>query len=201
MDPLNKTEIGHRQLRVTRLGFGGAPIGGDRAEVSEEDAISSIRHALELGITYFDTAPLYGHGKSERFYGLSLSQVPRESFVLSTKVGRVLNPVSSTENMAPSGFINPDPFTPVYDYSRDGVMRSLDESLKRLKLDRIDIAMIHDPDELDSARPGGVFRDEKLLIRPTIPKRPTAQAAIGCTPTPRQASPLSCPCVRTSPPR
>lgn len=158
MNPLNKTEIGHSQLRVTKLGFGGAPIGGDRAEVSEEDAISSIRHALELGITYFDTAPLYGHGKSERFYGLSLSQVPRESFVLSTKVGRVLNPVSAPENMAPSGFINPDPFTPVYDYSRDGVMRSLDESLKRLKLDRIDIAMIHDPDEFDSARPGGDFR-------------------------------------------
>ncbi|MDP7578685.1 MAG: aldo/keto reductase [SAR202 cluster bacterium] len=157
MVPLDTTEIGHTNVRVTRLGFGGAPIGGDRAEVTEEDAISAIEHALELGITFFDTAPLYGHGKSERFYGLSLAQIPRENFVLSTKVGRVLNPVNSLSDMATSSFINPDPFTPVYDYSRDGVMRSLEESLKRLKLDRIDIAMIHDPDEFDSARPGGNF--------------------------------------------
>ena len=157
MDPLDTTEIGHTNIRITRLGFGGAPIGGDRTEVTEEDAVSSIRHALELGITYFDTAPLYGHGKSERFYGLSLSQIPRERFVLSTKVGRVLNPVGSSGKMATTGFVNPDPFTPVYDYSRDGVLRSLEESLKRMKLDRVDIAMIHDPDEFDSARPGGKF--------------------------------------------
>ena len=90
MDPLNKTEIGHRQLRVTKLGFGGTPIGGDRAEVSEEDAISSIRHALELGITYFDTAPLYGHGKSEAFtvclypkYQERVSYFPPKSVVSS----------------------------------------------------------------------------------------------------------------------
>ena len=145
MDPLNKTEIGHRQLRVTRLGFGGAPIGGDRAEVSEEDAISSIRHALELGITYFDTAPLYGHGKSERFYGLSLSQVPRESFVLSTKVGRVLE--NTDRSPDDEVYVNLPEVQVKFDYSRDGILRSIEDSLQRLKLDKVDIALVHDPDD------------------------------------------------------
>ena len=96
MNPLDTAEIGRTGLRVTRLGFGGAPIGGSRAEVTEQDAVSSIHRAVDLGVAYFDTAPLYGHGKSERFYGQTLSQVPRESFVLSTKVGRVLEPLDPT---------------------------------------------------------------------------------------------------------
>ena len=96
MNPLDTAEIGRTGLRVTRLGFGGAPIGGSRAEVTEQDAVSSIHRAVDLGVAYFDTAPLYGHGTSERFYGQTLSQVPRESFVLSTKVGRVLEPLDPT---------------------------------------------------------------------------------------------------------
>ena len=157
MNPLDTAEVGQTGLRVTRLGFGGAPIGGSRAEVTAEDAVSSIRRALELGIGYFDTVPFYGHGKSERFYGQALPGAPRDRFVLSTKVGRVLEPVGTTNGMEAGKFVNPDPFTPVYDYSRDGVLRSLAESLRRMNLDRVDIALVHDPDESDSARPDGEF--------------------------------------------
>ena len=145
MDPLATAEIGSTGLRVTRLGLGGAVLGGLYSDVSREAAVEAIHRGLELGIRYLDTAPLYGHGKSERYYGYALSDVPRDSFVLSTKVGRVLNRVDKSPESP--HFVNLPPFEAVFDFSRDGILRSLEESLERLRLDHVDIALIHDPDD------------------------------------------------------
>ena len=145
LNPLDTTEIGNTGLRVTRLGIGGAPIGSLFRTVSGEDAVATARRGLELGLNYVDTAPLYGHGISEIRLGRALQDMPRDSFILSTKVGRVLNPV----NEAPISphFQSLPKMEPVFDYSRDGILRSLEESLKRLNLDRVDIAYIHDADD------------------------------------------------------
>jgi len=146
MIPIEKAQIGKTGLRVTRMGMGGAALGGLYHEVSDADAAATVAAALTLGINHFDTAPLYGHGLSERRMGEALRAVPRESFVLSTKVGRVLLP-AKTDRVESFWFDNPAPFEPVFDFSYDGVMRSFEESLKRLGLDRVDILYIHDPDD------------------------------------------------------
>jgi len=146
MDPLKKVQIGKTSLQVTRLGLGGAPLGGLFKDVQGEAAVATIRRALELGINFFDTAPLYGHGKSEKWMGQGLAGVPSDSRVLATKVGRVLEPVEPG-TLEKDEFDNPAPFKPVFDYSYEGTMRSFNESLKRLQVDRIDILHIHDPDD------------------------------------------------------
>jgi D-threo-aldose 1-dehydrogenase len=145
MDPLKKVQIGKTELQVTRLGLGGAPLGGLFQDVQGEAAVATIRRALELGINFFDTAPLYGHGKSEKWMGQGLAGVPADSRVLATKVGRVLEPVAPG-TLEKDEFDNPAPFKPVFDFSYDGVMRSFRESLQRLQVDRIDILHIHDAD-------------------------------------------------------
>ena len=145
MDPLDTAEIGKTGLRVTRLGLGGAPLGGMITDVSQEFAVETIRRGLELGISYLDTAPMYGHGRSEHYFGQALAGIPRDRFVLSTKVGRVLNPVESAPES--ESWVDLPPLEPVFDFSRDGVLRSLEESLQRLNLDSVDMALIHDPDE------------------------------------------------------
>ena len=145
MDPLKKVQIGKTSLQVTRLGLGGAPLGGLFEDVQGEAAVATIHRALELGINFFDTAPLYGHGKSEKWMGQGLAGIPSDSRVLATKVGRVLDPVAPG-TLEKDEFDNPAPFKPVFDFSYHGVMRSFNESLKRLQVDRIDILHIHDPD-------------------------------------------------------
>jgi D-threo-aldose 1-dehydrogenase len=145
MDPLTKVQIGKTSLRVTRLGLGGAPLGGLFEDVRGDAAVATIRRALELGINFFDTAPLYGHGKSEIRMGQGLAGTAPGSRVLATKVGRVLEQVEPGK-LEKDEFDNPAPFKPVFDFSFDGVMRSFNESLKRLNLDRVDILHIHDPD-------------------------------------------------------
>ena len=145
VQPLDRTQIGSTELRVTRLGIGGAPIGSLFRTVSEDDACATVLRGLELGLNYIDTAPLYGHGVSEMRLGRVLKDVPRDSFVLSTKVGRVLNPVDSPP-VSPH-FPSLPKLEAVFDYSRDGILRSLEESLVRLGLDRVDIAYIHDADD------------------------------------------------------
>ena len=146
MDPLKKVQIGKTSLRVTRLGLGGAPLGGLFEDVQGETAVATIRRARELGINFFDTAPLYGHGKSEKWMGLGLAGIPSGSRVLASKVGRVLNPVEPG-TMEMDEYANPAPFKPVFDFSYEGTMRSFHESLDRLKVDRIDILHIHDADD------------------------------------------------------
>ena len=165
-DALDTAEIGTTGLRVTRLGFGGAAVAGLYTDVSQEQASDAMLRSLELGARYFDTAPQYGHGKSETYFGNALAGVPREDFVLSTKVGRVLVPTDETAGPGSETFVNLPPFTPVYDFSRDGVLRSLDESLKRLSLDRVDIALIHDPDEGESIV--GTSFDEPVHYRQAL---------------------------------
>ena len=146
MDPLARTQVGKTSLRVTRLGLGGAPLGGLFQDVISDSAVATIRRALELGINFFDTAPLYGHGKSEIRMGEGLAGTTPDSHVLATKVGRVLEPVEAGR-LQKDEFDNPAPFKPVFDFSYDGVMRSFEESKKRLNVDRVDILHIHDPDD------------------------------------------------------
>ena len=135
MAVMDTAEIGSTGLRVTRLGMASGPLGVFPTPLDADTTVETIRHAYELGIRYFDTAPLYGVGASETYVGRALGQVPRDDFVLSTKVGRVLNPGADGKPEA------------AVDFSRDGVMRSFEESLERLGLDRVDIALIHDPDD------------------------------------------------------
>lgn len=150
--------VGRSGLSVTRLGLGGASIGGLFSSVTDDDAIDTIRHAWELGIRYFDTAPLYGYGASERRFGAALAEHPRDDFVLSTKVGRLVRDRTAIRSDADvdhqrlgdrddAYYVVGDPVGIVFDYSADGIRRSIEESLERLRLDRIDIALIHDPDD------------------------------------------------------
>ncbi len=136
--------IGKTQTQVTKLGFGGAPLGAVGDRLAEADAAAIVHRAWEGGIRYFDTAPLYGHGLSERRLGGALSAFPRDEFTLSSKVGRLLVPAAEGERYA--GMRDSEPFAIRYDYSYEGVRRSIDASLTRLGLDRIDIALCHDID-------------------------------------------------------
>lgn len=144
MDPLERRTLGSSGLEVTRLGLGCAALGGLYGDIPEEQADSVVHAALDLGLNLFDTAPLYGSGKSETRVGRGLQDAPRDNYLLASKVGRVLVPTDD-ENRG-GIFDNLPPLKPVFDYSHDGIMRSVEESLERLKLDRIDILHIHDPD-------------------------------------------------------
>jgi D-threo-aldose 1-dehydrogenase len=157
-EPTGRVLLARSGLEVTRLGFGTAEIGGLYRPVSDSEAATVLEHAWSLGIRYFDSAPLYGQGDSERRLGRLLGAHPRDSFVVSTKVGRLLYAVDEVPDGAD---LDPQPLykhvdslgretSPpqvVFDYSRDGVLRSVESSLRRLDIDRIDILYIHDPDD------------------------------------------------------
>lgn len=133
----------------TRLGLGGGPLGGLFRPVSEEQALAAVERAWQGGLRYFDVAPLYGHGRAERFVGEALKTKPRDQFVISTKVGRLLRPEAAAR---PSDFADTEGVGPIFDLTADGIRRSLEESLERLGLDRVDMVFIHDPeDHLDQA--------------------------------------------------
>ncbi|MFD4673536.1 aldo/keto reductase [Lentzea sp. NPDC058450] len=134
------------KVAVSRLGFGGAPIGNLYRETSDFDAFGAVEAAWDAGVRYFDTAPHYGLGLSERRLGVVLADKPRDSFVISTKIGRVLEPFDGT-GFDDEGFAVPRNFRRVRDYSADGVKRSLESSLERLGTDRVEIVYIHDPDD------------------------------------------------------
>jgi len=136
-----KNTIGKDGLEVSALGFGGAPLGGLLRMVDEQQALDAVDAALDAGVTYFDTAPFYGFGRSERLIGDRLRG--RDNITLSTKVGRLLKP-GMPEDPAALGWPSPLPFHPVYDYSRDGILRSVEDSYQRLGLDNIDILYVHD---------------------------------------------------------
>ena len=127
------------------LALGGAPLGNLFRPVTDADATALIVAALAAGVGYFDTAPHYGHGLSERRVGSALGQVPRDRFVLSTKVGRLLTAQRDVPRVQ-HGYVDGLPYVQRYDYTLDGTLRSLDDSLARLGLDRIDIAYVHDID-------------------------------------------------------
>jgi D-threo-aldose 1-dehydrogenase len=133
------------------LGLGTAPLGGMYEAVEEETARAVVTRAWELGVRYFDTAPLYGSGNAERRLGSVLRERPRDEFVVSTKVGRLLRPGSSEWHDAP-------PLESYFDFSHDAALRSLEESLGRLGLDRVDIAFVHDPDDHYDEALAGAYR-------------------------------------------
>ena len=129
MGAADTRRLGRTAVELTVLGFGGSQVGNLHRPVPEEDAARAIAAACDLGVRYFDTAPLYDHGRGERRMGEALRGWPRDAYVLSTKVGRLVEPHGIA-----------------YDYSHDGVLRSLEDSRERLGLSRIDVALIHDID-------------------------------------------------------
>jgi len=140
---MKKRRIGKTALEVTEYSFGGASLGNLYEAVSNENAMATLDAAWSAGMRYFDTAPHYGFGLSERRFGDYLRTKPRDSYVLSTKVGRLLKPVP--QDQVPNlGFVDPLPFNLTYDYSYDGIMRSVEFSYARLGLNRIDILYVHD---------------------------------------------------------
>jgi D-threo-aldose 1-dehydrogenase len=141
---ITRRDLGATGLKVTELGFGTAPLGNLFKPLPDAIARETLAAAERAGFGYYDTAPFYGFGLSERRLGDALRS--RTDIVLSTKVGRLLKPVSGPvdENIARHGYATPMPFEPVYDYSYDAVMRSFEESLQRLGLSRIDLLYIHD---------------------------------------------------------
>ena len=140
---MDKRRIGTTALEVTEISFGGAAIGGLYRACPREAAMETLQTAWEAGLRYFDTAPFYGFGLSERRFGDFLRYKPRDSYVLSTKVGRLFRPVP--EDQVPDhSYVDPLPFALDYDYSYDGIMRSVEFSYARLGLNRIDILFVHD---------------------------------------------------------
>jgi len=148
MTIMPRQTLGHSAVQVTRLAFGAAAIGNLYTPIDDETAAAAVDAAWDEGIRYFDTAPHYGLGVSERRLGAALRDRPRAEYVVSTKVGRILEPVEnpSGDDLADGGFAVPATHWRRWDFSADGVERSLTASLERLGLDRIDVAYIHDPD-------------------------------------------------------
>ena len=150
--------VARRSLRLTELSLGCAQLGNLYRAITDEQARATVDTAWEQGIRYFDTAPHYGLGLSERRLGSALAGRPRGEYVLSTKVGRRLEPLSPSTQRDDEGFDVAATHRRVWDFSRDGVLRSIEESLERLGMDAVDIVYLHDPDEhrheaLDTAYP------------------------------------------------
>src|SRR5215475_8108199 len=143
MRATDKVEIGTSGLTVSRLGLGGVALSGappstdPEPATAEDEAVTLIKRSLGLGMNYLDTAPMYGVGHSEKRYGRALRGVPRDRYVLSTKVGRVLDPAEPGSHRLAWSF----------DFSGAGARRSFQSSLERLGLERVDILFIHDPDD------------------------------------------------------
>jgi len=164
-----KRTLPNQRLSLTELGFGAAQIGNLHHAVDDGEALAAVRAAWDAGVRYFDTAPHYGLGLSERRLGQALRGLPRQEYLLSTKVGRLLEPTDGATGTDPEGFAVPASHRRMRDYSRDGVLRSIEASLHRLGLDRIDIVLIHDPDDhareaLEQAAPAlSQLRDEGVI--------------------------------------
>lgn len=143
MDPGTRRRLGRSKVSLSAIGLGGAPMGNLFQPVADADAAATVDAAWAAGLRYFDTAPLYGHGLGERRMGAALRSRGRDEFIVSTKVGRLLVPDAAADGGA---YVQVPPLRPVFDYSRDGALRSVEASLERLGLDRIDILLIHDID-------------------------------------------------------
>lgn len=146
---INTVQVGKTNLQVPRLGVGTAPIGNLYQPVPSAQAQEMIQWALEHGMNFFDTAPLYGAGSAERRLGEALAGVARDQFVIQTKVGRIVRDDGSI----------------YYDYSRDGVLRSVEDSLKRLGMDRVDSLLVHDPD----AEAGKAEANKRQVLDEALP--------------------------------
>jgi D-threo-aldose 1-dehydrogenase len=144
--------IASRRLRagtppLTELSLGCSQLGNLHHAMDDDTAGAIVDAAWDTGVRYFDTAPHYGLGLSERRLGAALATRPRADYVLSTKVGRLLEPLAAVRGQDTDGFAVAATHRRVWDFSRDGVRRSLEESLQRLRLDQVDIVYLHDPDD------------------------------------------------------
>jgi D-threo-aldose 1-dehydrogenase len=154
MDPFERVPLGRTKLTVSQLGLGSAALGWLYTGVAEEQALATVRRYLELGGAFLDTAPLYGRGLAETRVGRAVAGVPRDSYVLSSKVGwAVYADTQMDDGASPEQLPKPD-----YDSSYDGALRIVEGSLKRLGLDRIDILLIHDPDDCVDEALQGTYR-------------------------------------------
>lgn len=158
MQPSHKNKLGRVDLEVSAFAFGTAPIGNIFQAIPDEESDAMFRTAWEAGVRYYDTAPMYGHGLAELRSGHSLRWKPRDDYVLSSKVGRVLKPAPRARiDFAP--WVDAAPFEMAFDYSYDGTMRAFEDSLQRLGLERMDICFIHDIDVFTrGAEQPAVFR-------------------------------------------
>jgi len=154
-----RVKLGATSLRVTRLGLGCAPLANLYAASSDAQGRATVDAAWQAGIRWFDTAPLYGHGLSEERLGAALRGRERSSVVVASKVGRLLRPGVDPDSV----FADVPPLRPVFDFSYDGALRSLDESLSRLGLDRLDVVHVHDPDAHEAEAERGAFRALRRL--------------------------------------
>lgn len=166
METMEQVHLGRNRVPVTRLGFGAAVIAGLFRAVDADEAAGALQTAWDAGVRYFDTAPHYGTGLSEERLGRFLAGRPGAT--VSTKVGRLLEPVEGPF-VDDEGFVGGLPNRRVRDYSASGVRRSLEASLERTGLERIDIVYVHDPDDFEAeARAGALpellrMRDEGLV--------------------------------------
>lgn len=145
MRPDSLRKFGRVDLQVTAFAFGTAPVGNIFREIDEATSEAMFQASWDAGVRFYDTAPMYGHGLSELRTGQALRWKKRDYFVLASKVGRVLHPARRESiNFAP--WVNAAPFTMEFDYSYDGTMRSFEDSLQRMALERMDIVFIHDID-------------------------------------------------------
>jgi D-threo-aldose 1-dehydrogenase len=153
-----RTRATRRGLHLTELGLGAAQFGNLYRETTDEQAASAVTAAWGAGIRYFDTAPHYGLGLSERRLGALLRQYPRGEYVVSSKVGRLLVPSPETAHRVDdAGFAVPATLRREWDFSRDGILRSVESSLERTGLDHLDILYLHDPDDhLEQAMGEGI---------------------------------------------
>jgi D-threo-aldose 1-dehydrogenase len=179
-DPTERVKLGRSEVMVTRLGLGAASIGGLFSPVTDDAALAVVRRAWDLGVRTFDVAPLYGYGSGERRLGAALGDRPRAEFTISTKVGRLVRRAAEIPagadvdrqrlgDRADAYYADVGDRRMVFDYSFDGVLRSVDESLTRLGMDRVDVLLIHDPDDHWEAAIGGAYpalrrlRDEGVV--------------------------------------
>jgi len=148
MDPLGLKPLGRSGVRLPALGLGGAPLGNLFSRVPEADAEATLEAAWDAGVRFYDTSPWYGRGLSEHRFGHVLRQKPRDELILSTKVGRVFRAPKNRAAFRASAraWEHGLEFEHVHDYSYDGIMRSYEDSLTRLGLNRIDLLVIHDLD-------------------------------------------------------
>jgi D-threo-aldose 1-dehydrogenase len=156
MDPKATRRLGRTAVELPQFGLGGVPFGGLLRPANDALATATVAAAWDAGVRYFDTAPWYGLGQSEHRMGRSLYFRPRNEFVISTKVGRILRAPSKSGSPPSGNWVGALPFEAIFDYSYDGVMRSYEDSLQRLGLNCIDILIVHDLDVLHHRTEAGV---------------------------------------------
>ncbi|KOV97003.1 aldo/keto reductase [Streptomyces sp. NRRL B-1140] len=144
---MHRRTIRNTSVELTELGFGASVIGNLYRTTSPEEASAAVEAAWDAGIRYFDTAPHYGLGLSERRLGAALRDRPRGAYVVSSKVGRLLVPNEDPRGVDSEGFVVRDDVRRQWDFSRDGVLRSIEATLERTGLDRLDVVYLHDPDD------------------------------------------------------